>query len=26
VAGPSMLQLLIDYFQNLIREIPSLIG
>lgn len=26
VAGPSMLQMLIDYFQDLMREIPSLIG
>ena len=26
IAGPSMLQMLIDYFQDLIREIPTLIG
>ena len=26
VAGPSMLQMLIDYFQDLLREIPTLIG
>jgi len=26
IAGPGMLQMLIDYFQELIREIPSLIG
>lgn len=26
VAGPGMLQILIDYFQDLMREIPSLIG
>lgn len=26
IAGPGMLQMLIDYFQGLIREIPSLIG
>lgn len=26
VAGPGMLQMLIDYFQTLMREIPSLIG
>lgn len=26
VAGPGMLQKLIDYFQNLMREIPTLIG
>jgi len=26
IAGPSMLQMLIDYFQDLMREIPTLIG
>ena len=26
VAGPGMLQMLIDYFQELVREIPTLIG
>lgn len=26
VAGPGMLQMLIDYFQDLMREIPHLIG
>jgi len=26
IAGPAMLQMMIDYFQSLIREIPSLIG
>ncbi len=26
IAGPGMLQMLIDYFQNLVREIPVLIG
>lgn len=26
IAGPGMLQMLIDYFQGLVREIPSLIG
>jgi len=26
IAGPGMLQMLIDYFQELVREIPSLIG
>jgi flagellar biosynthesis protein FliQ len=26
IAGPGMLQMLIDYFQNLMREIPQLIG
>lgn len=26
IAGPAMLQMLIDYFQGLMREIPSLIG
>ncbi len=26
IAGPGMLQMLIDYFQDLIREIPTLIG
>jgi flagellar biosynthesis protein FliQ len=26
IAGPSMLQMLIDYFQDLLREIPSLLG
>lgn len=26
IAGPGMLQMLIDYFQTLMREIPSLIG
>lgn len=26
IAGPSMLQMLIDYFQDLMREIPNLIG
>lgn len=26
IAGPGMLQMLIDYFQNLMREIPTLIG
>ncbi|WP_031433539.1 flagellar biosynthesis protein FliQ [Methylomarinum vadi] len=26
IAGPGMLQMLIDYFQDLLREIPSLIG
>ncbi|MBS3963994.1 MAG: flagellar biosynthesis protein FliQ [Methylomonas sp.] len=26
IAGPGMLQMMIDYFQSLIREIPSLIG
>ncbi len=26
VAGPWMLQMLIDYFQTLVREIPNLIG
>ncbi|MGD0959018.1 MAG: flagellar biosynthesis protein FliQ [Methylomonas sp.] len=26
IAGPAMLQLLIDYFQDLIRELPNLIG
>ncbi|ANE54174.1 MULTISPECIES: flagellar biosynthesis protein FliQ [Methylomonas] len=26
IAGPGMLQMLIDYFQDLLRDIPSLIG
>jgi flagellar biosynthetic protein FliQ len=26
IAGPGMLQMLIDYFQDLMREIPHLIG
>lgn len=26
IAGPGMLQMLIDYFQDLVREIPTLIG
>lgn len=26
IAGPAMLQVLIDYFQDLMREIPHLIG
>ncbi|WP_347988479.1 flagellar biosynthesis protein FliQ [Methylomonas sp. AM2-LC] len=26
IAGPAMLQLLIDYFQDLLRELPTLIG
>ena len=26
VMGPSMLQMFIDYFQNLLRDIPHLIG
>ncbi len=26
IAGPGMLQMLIDYFQGLVREIPVLIG
>jgi flagellar biosynthesis protein FliQ len=26
IAGPGMLQMLIDYFQDLMREIPTLIG
>lgn len=26
IAGPGMLQMLIDYFQDLMRDIPSLIG
>lgn len=26
IMGPGMLQMLIDYFQDLIRQIPSLIG
>jgi len=26
VAGPAMLQMLIDYFQDLMRDIPTLIG
>jgi len=26
IAGPGMLQMLIDYFQDLMREIPNLIG
>lgn len=26
IAGPWMLQVFVDYFQDLIREIPSLIG
>lgn len=26
IAGPGMLQMLIDFFQDLVREIPSLIG
>lgn len=26
VAGPGMLQLLIDFFQGLVRDIPTLIG
>ncbi len=26
IAGPAMLQMLIDYFQTLVREIPTLIG
>lgn len=26
VAGPAMLQMLIDYFQDLIRDLPTLIG
>ena len=26
VAGPAMLQMLVDYFQELMREIPHLIG
>ncbi len=26
IAGPGMLQMLIDYFQDLMRDIPTLIG
>ncbi len=26
IAGPAMLQMLIDYFQDMIRSIPELIG
>lgn len=26
IAGPGMLQMLIDYFQDLMRDIPMLIG
>ncbi|MCQ8104996.1 flagellar biosynthesis protein FliQ [Methylomonas sp. SURF-2] len=26
IAGPGMLQVLIDYFQDLMRDIPNLIG
>lgn len=26
IAGPAMLQMLIDYFQDLVRDIPELIG
>jgi len=26
IAGPGMLQILIDYFQDLMRQIPTLIG
>ncbi|OAI11699.1 EscS/YscS/HrcS family type III secretion system export apparatus protein [Methylomonas koyamae] len=26
IAGPGMLQMLIDYFRDLLRDIPSLIG
>lgn len=26
IAGPGMLQVLIDYFQDLMRDIPTLIG
>lgn len=26
IAGPGMLQMLIDYFQALVREIPGLVG
>ncbi len=26
IAGPNMLQMLIDFFQELLREIPTLIG
>lgn len=26
IAGPGMLQMLIDYFQQLMRELPGLIG
>ncbi|MEY4719483.1 MAG: hypothetical protein RL563_2101 [Pseudomonadota bacterium] len=26
IAGPGMLQMLIDYFQDLLRDIPTLIG
>lgn len=26
IAGPGMLQMLIDYFQDLMRDIPNLIG
>ncbi len=26
IAGPGMLQMLIDYFQDLMREIPTMIG
>ncbi len=26
IAGPGMLQLLIDFFQGLVRDIPTLIG
>lgn len=26
IAGPGMLQMLIEYFQELVREIPSLVG
>ncbi|WP_198245888.1 flagellar biosynthesis protein FliQ [methane-oxidizing endosymbiont of Gigantopelta aegis] len=26
IAGPWMLQMIIDYFQTLVREIPNLIG
>jgi len=26
IAGPGMLQMLIDYFQDLVRNIPTLIG
>jgi flagellar biosynthesis protein FliQ len=26
IAGPGMLQMLIDFFQDLLREIPTLIG
>lgn len=26
IAGPAMLQMLIDYFQDLLRELPNLLG